>query len=213
MGKKNSISVSHFWALACALLVTLVASAQQVNFAQTAQTTNSKSTSAGVTSTAQTGRSATVSTKDKNFIMEAGIGGMEEVELGRLATQKGSSDAGKQFGQKMVDDHSAANAELTELAKSKSLNVPAELDAKHKADVAKFSKLSGAAFDKAYSKAMLDDHNKDVAAFEQQSVSGTDPDLKAFAAKTLPTLKTHLEMAKALNAKPVTAIKPKSPNR
>jgi len=138
---------------------------------------------------------------------------MEEVELGRLATQKGSSDAVKQFGQKMVDDHSAANAELTELAKSKSLNVPAELDAKHKADVAKFSKLSGAAFDKAYSKAMLDDHNKDVAAFEQQSVSGTDPDLKAFAAKTLPTLKTHLEMAKALNAKPVTAIKPKSPNR
>jgi len=213
MGKKNSISVSHFWALACALLVTLVASAQQVNFAQTAQTTNSKSTSAGVTSTAQTGRSATVSTKDKNFIMEAAVGGMEEVELGRLATQKGSSDAVKQFGQKMVDDHSAANAELTELAKSKSLNVPAELDAKHKADVAKFSKLSGAAFDKAYSKAMLDDHNKDVAAFEQQSVSGTDPDLKAFAAKTLPTLKTHLEMAKALNAKPVTAIKPKSPNR
>jgi len=213
MGKKNFISVSHFWALACALLVTLVASAQQANFAQTAQTTNSKSTSAGVTTTAQTGRSATVSTKDKNFIMEAAVGGMEEVELGRLATQKGSSDAVKQFGQKMVDDHSAANAELTELAKSKSLSVPAELDAKHKADVAKFSKLSGAAFDKAYSKAMLDDHNKDVAAFEQQSVSGTDPDLKAFAAKTLPVLKTHLEMAKALNAKPAAAIKPKSPDR
>jgi len=213
MGKKDFISVSHFWALACALLVTLVASAQEANFAQTAQTTNSKSTSAGVTTTAQTGRSATISAKDKNFIIEAAVGGMEEVELGRLATQKGSSDAVKQFGQKMVDDHSAANAELTELAKSKSLSVPAELDAKHKAEVAKFSKLSGAAFDKAYSKAMLDDHNKDVAAFEQQSVSGTDPDLKAFAAKTLPTLKTHLEMAKALNAKPAAAIKPKSPDR
>ena len=213
MVKKNFFSVLRFWALTCSLLVTLLATAQQADFAQTAQTTDSKSTSAGVTSAAQTDRSATLSTKDKNFIMEAGIGGMEEVELGRLATQKGSSDAVKQFGQKMVDDHSKANDELTQLAKSKGINVPAELDAKHKADVEKFSKLSGAAFDKAYSKAMLDDHNKDVAAFERQSLSGTDPDLKAFAAKTLPTLKTHLELAKALNAKPATAMKPSSPDR
>lgn len=197
MGKNKFIRVSHVWALACCLLVTLAAVAQQSNYAQTAQT----------------GSSATLSTKDKNFIMEAAIGGIEEVELGRLATQKGSSDAVKQFGQKMVDDHSAANTELTQLATSKGVNVPAELDAKHKADVAKFSKLSGAAFDKAYSKAMLDDHNKDVAAFEKQSASGTDPDLKAFAAKTLPTLKTHLDMAKALNAKPAAAMKPSSPDR
>jgi len=211
MEKKNFVSVSHVWALAC-LLVTLVALAPQANFAQTAQTTNTKSTSAGVTTTAQTG-SGSLSNKDRNFIMEAAIGGMEEVELGRLATEKGSSEAVKQFGQKMVDDHSAANAELTQLAKSKGINVPAELDAKRKADVARLSKLSGAAFDKAYSKAMLDDHNKDVAAFERQSVSGTDPELKAFAAKTLPTLKTHLEMAKALNAKPARAMKPSPPDR
>ena len=212
MGKKNFVSISHFAAFACSLLVA-IALAQQANFAQTAQTTNTKSKSASSTTTAQTG-SASLSSKDRNFMMEAAIGGMEEVELGRLATEKGSSDAVKQFGQKMVDDHSAANAELTQLAKSKGINLPAELDAKRKAEVARLSKLSGAAFDKAYSKAMLDDHNKDVAAFEQQSVSGTDPDLKAFAAKTLPTLKTHLEMAKALNAKPAArAMKPSSPDR
>lgn len=213
MGKKKFIKVSHVWTIACCMLVTLVAVAQQANFAQTTQSSNTNSKSKKVTTTAQTGSSMTLSTRDKNFIMEAAIGGMAEVELGRLATQRGSSDAVKQFGQKMVDDHSSANTELTQLANSKGVNVPAELDAKHKADVAKFSKLSGAAFDKAYSKAMLDDHNKDVAAFERQSTSGTDPDLKAFAAKTLPTLKSHLDMAKALNAKPAGAIKPTSPDR
>jgi putative membrane protein len=110
-----------------------------------------------------------------------------------------------------VDDHSAANSELTQLATSKGITLPTELDTKHRADVTRLSKLSGAAFDGAYSKAMLDDHVKDVAAFEKESTSGTDPEVKAFATKTLPTLKQHLEMARSLNGQSSRTNPPTKP--
>jgi putative membrane protein len=131
--------------------------------------------------------------------MDAAMGGLMEVELGRMATQQGTSDAVKQFGQRMVDDHSKANTELMTLATSKGMTLPTDLDEKHRKDVTKLSSLTGAEFDRAYAKMMLSDHNKDVSAFEKQSTKGADPDLKAFAAKTLPTLQEHLRMAKALN--------------
>jgi putative membrane protein len=136
--------------------------------------------------------------QDSNFLMDAAMGGMMEVELGRVATQKGASDAVKQFGQRMVDDHSAANTELTSLASGKGITLPTTLDEKHQAHVTKLSAMSGAEFDRAYGKMMVSDHTKDVAEFEKQSTKGTDPDLKAFAGKTLPTLQEHLKMAQAL---------------
>ena len=130
-----------------------------------------------------------------------------EVELGRLAVAKGTSEAVKQFGQRMIDDHSKANSELTQLAQTKSIALPTELSTKHRAEVTKMSKLSGEAFDKAYSKDMLSDHLKDVAAFERASTSASDPDVKEFAARTLPILKEHLELAKALNGTKSTGMK------
>ena len=145
----------------------------------------------------QTGM-ANMTSHDRDFMMDAAIGGLEEVELGRVAAQKGMSDAVKQFGQRMVDDHSKANSELMSLASSKGITLPTTLDEKHQKDVTKLSAMSGAEFDRAYSKMMLSDHTKDVAEFEKQSTKGTDPDLKAFAGKTLPTLQEHLQMAKAL---------------
>jgi putative membrane protein len=138
-------------------------------------------------------------TQDHEFLMEAAMGGLMEVELGRIATQKGASDAVKQFGQRMVDDHSKANTELMTLAQSKGMTLPTQLDAKNQKDVTKLSAMTGAAFDRAYSKMMLSDHRKDVAEFEKQSTKAADPDVKAFASQTLPTLRQHLEMAKALN--------------
>jgi putative membrane protein len=139
-----------------------------------------------------------MSSRDRDFIMDAAIGGMMEVELGRVAAQNGMSDAVKQFGQRMVDDHSKANTELMSLATSKGITLPTELDEKHRQHVTKLSAMSGAEFDREYSKMMLSDHNKDVNEFEKQSTRGADPDLKAFAAKTLPTLQEHLQMAKTL---------------
>lgn len=130
--------------------------------------------------------------------MDAAMGGLMEVELGQLAAQKGMSDAVKQFGQRMVDDHGKANTELMTLATSKGITLPTAIDDKHRQDVTKLSAMSGADFDRAYSKMMLKDHEKDVSEFEKQSMKGTDPDVKAFASKTLPTLQEHLTMARAL---------------
>jgi putative membrane protein len=139
-----------------------------------------------------------LNTRDRDFVMDAAMGGLMEVELGRVAAQQGASDAVKQFGQRMVDDHSKANTELMTLASSKGITLPTALDEKHQKEVTKLSAMSGAEFDRAYSKMMLSDHNKDVSEFERQSTRGTDPDLKAFAGKTLPTLQEHLQMAKGL---------------
>ena len=148
----------------------------------------------------QAGMTAGMSSQDRDFIMDAAMGGLMEVELGRIAAQQGASDAVKQFGQKMVDDHSQANTELTTLATSKGITLPTALDDKQRQQVTKLSAMSGAEFDRAYVKMMLSDHNKDVKAFEKQSTRGTDPDVKAFAGKTLPTLQEHLTMIKTLDS-------------
>ena len=139
-----------------------------------------------------------MSSQDHKFVMEAAMGGLMEVELGRVAAQNGASDAVKQFGQRMVDDHSKVNTELMTLATSKGMTLPAALDDKHQAAVTKLSAMSGADFDRAYVKMMVKDHEKDVKEFEKQSTRASDADLKAFAAKNLPGLQEHLQMARSL---------------
>jgi len=133
---------------------------------------------------------------DDSFVKKAAEGGMAEVELGKLAAQKASSDEVKKFGQRMADDHGKANDELKTLAQKKNITLPGDLDAKDKALHDKLEKLSGPAFDRAYMQAMLTDHQKDVSEFRTESKSGTDPDVKAWAAKTLPTLEDHLKQAR-----------------
>jgi putative membrane protein len=136
---------------------------------------------------------------DKKFAKNAALGGLAEVELGKLAQQKGASDGVKQFGQKMVDDHSKANDQLKEIATKENLDIPSALDSKHQSKIDKLSKLSGPAFDKAYVKDMLKDHEQDVNEFQLEAQNGNDPNIKQFAASTLPTLKDHLSMVKDLN--------------
>lgn len=147
------------------------------------------------------GHSTAGMSADMKFAMEAAMGGMEEVEMGRLAAEKGASDEVRQFGQRMVDDHSKANQELTQIASSKGMTLPAALDPKHQADVQKISALSGEAFDKAYVKMMVKDHKKDVGEFQKESTRGADPEIKAFATSTLPTLQEHLQMIQRIDAK------------
>ena len=156
---------------------------------------------------------AGMSSRDHKFIMDAAMGGMMEVELGRWAAQKGTSAEVKQFGQRMVDDHSRANTELMQLASSKGMTLPTALDEKHQKDMTKVTRLSGAEFDRAYSKMMLKDHEHDVSDFEKQSTNGEDAELKAFAAKTLPTLQEHLQMARALPGNTGSGSNSNSSNR
>jgi putative membrane protein len=139
-----------------------------------------------------------VAPSDKKFVREAAQGGMAEVELGKLATEKASSDEVKKFGQRMVDDHTKAGNELKQIAGEKGIVVSQQLSAKDKMTKDRLSKLSGEQFDKAYMADMVKDHTQDVADFQKEANSGADSDVKNFAAKTLPTLQDHLREAKQI---------------
>jgi putative membrane protein len=147
---------------------------------------------------------ADLSNKDKKFVENAAAGGIMEVNLGKLATEKASNQEVKDFGQKMVDDHTKANQELMDFAKSKGVDLK---DGEEKGtkeaqkSSAKLAKHSGADFDHEYMEDMVSDHEKDVKEFEKASKNADDVDLKAWAAKTLPTLQMHLQMAKDIQAK------------
>jgi putative membrane protein len=151
---------------------------------------------------AQTGNSdrmtnGNLSAADRTFAMKAAQGGMAEVKLGELAKDHAQSQAVKDFGQKMIDDHTKANDELKSLAAQKNITLPTSIDAKDQATYDRLSKLNGAAFDKAYMKDMVADHRKDVAEFHKEANSGKDPDLKSWAGKTVTTLEGHLSMAES----------------
>ena len=132
----------------------------------------------------------------KKFSSAAAQGGLTEVELGRLAVQRGSNPAVKDFGQQMIEDHSRANNELKAIASRKNIALPADLNSDQKAIMDKLSKLSGAEFDKEYMSDMVKDHEADAKEFENQANKGTDADIKAFAGKTLPMIQRHLQMAR-----------------
>ena len=128
--------------------------------------------------------------KDSKFIHNAAIGGQMEVDLGKLAAEKASSGDVKKFGQTMVDDHSKANEELKSLASSKGVDLTEAMDnamKKSESATKKLESKTGADFDTAYMKDMVSDHEKDVKEFEEASKNAEDADLKAWAAKTLPT--------------------------
>ena len=144
--------------------------------------------------------SMTVDKDDAQFATKAASGGMAEVELGKIAQKNGSSQKVKDFGTMMVTDHSKANEELMALAKSKNITLPAAPGADEQKNIDDLSKKTGTDFDKAYASAMGKDHKTDISLFEGASKNAKDPDLKAFATKTLPTLKMHLQAAQAAEA-------------
>jgi putative membrane protein len=143
------------------------------------------------------GAASSLARADREFVKDAAMAGMAEVEAGRLALQKASSPAVKQFAQKMVDDHTAANAELMKLAQSKGAAPPTELDRAHRKDMEGLEKRSGEDFDRAYMKMQVSDHQKAVSLFEKQAKNGKDAELRQWAESKLPTLREHLKMARS----------------
>jgi putative membrane protein len=141
----------------------------------------------------------TSSDKDEDFIKDAVSGGLMEVELGRYAQQNAKNPRVRNFGAMMVRDHSKANDELKALLTQKNIPVPATMDDKHHDKMTDIQKKTGADFDKDYMKEMVDDHEKDVDKFKKQAENGTDPELKSFAAKTLPVLLMHQDSAKKIH--------------
>ena len=135
---------------------------------------------------------------DKGFYVKAAKIGLAEVETGKLAQQKGSSEAVRSFGAKMVEDHTAANEKLMAVAASKQVKLPKEMDFKHKITTKSLSAKSGADFDKAYIKGQIADHKATIALFEREISSGKDADAKAFATASLPVVKSHLAMLQTM---------------
>jgi putative membrane protein len=117
-----------------------------------------------------------------------------------MAEQRATSDKVKQFGSRMVQDHSKANDELKQLAAGKGLQLPTAPDPHSQEMMAKLQNSRGPSSIAPTMDHMVKDHQKDVAAFKQEASAGRDAQIKAFAAKTLPTLQEHLKMAEATNA-------------
>lgn len=167
-------------------------------------TTTATTPGGAATATPSPKSGASTSTKlaraDASFIKDAAKDGMAEVEAGKLAVQKASDPALKTFAQKMVDDHTQANAELKALAQSKGVELPDDPSMMQRARLKALSSADGVAFDKRYADSMgVKDHEKAVKMFQKTASNAKDPDVKAFAAKTLPTLEEHLKMARDLH--------------
>ena len=194
--------------------VALAATALALSLGAQAQGTSSTTSPSGATGTTAPGtragsapggasapaaKRADIARADRKFIEDAAMSGMAEVEMGKIAQQKASDAKVKDFAQRMVTDHTKANQELMSLASSKGVQPPAALDRSHRNDAEKMGKKSGADFDREYMARQVTDHRKSVGDFKKTADSSKDPELKAWAAKTLPTLEEHHKMAQTLH--------------
>jgi putative membrane protein len=164
----------------------------------TAQTAKQPHASEPMPKLAQSG---SLNAADRKFVEQAAMGGVAEAEAGRLAQQKAGNDSVTQYAARIVEDHDNANTELRQIATAKSVTLPNAPDAVHQAEMKRLETMTGPQFDREFTRMMVRDHETVVAAFDKQAKSGSDPELKAFAAKTLPTLRTHLQMAKQVQTR------------
>jgi putative membrane protein len=150
----------------------------------------------------------TLDSADRKFLSEASSSGLAEVKLGQMATKQAASEDVKKFGQRMVDDHTRINSDLTKLAQQKSVTLPQTLDKKHQDQVDRLAKLGGVDFDKSYMSEMVDEHQHDVDTFEKAAKDAKDSAVKNLASSTLPTLREHLASAKEIHARVKEQKKP-----
>lgn len=135
-----------------------------------------------------------------SFVNDAATGGMMEVELGHMAQQKASSQRVKNFGKMMVDDHTAANNNLKNIASQKNIDIPMTPTDDQRKDIDKLSKKTGSGFDKAYVDMMVNDHRNDIDAFKKAEGNVSDNDIKNFITATLPVLQKHLDSIQAIKS-------------
>lgn len=161
------------------------------------------------TPTTNPGVRSSLSQFDKQFMVEAAQGGMAEVAFGKIATQKASSNVVKEYARRMVVEHTKANNELKALAKQKGVTLPTTIGEDNEELKQKLSKLSGAKFNQEYmEEAGVESHEDQAELFERQVARGQDPDVKRFAAKTLPVVQKHLQ-----HAQDITGDRSNSSNR
>lgn len=162
-----------------------------------------RASSASTTGSAMPGTpgGAAVGKTERDFMMKMAAGGKAEVEAAKIAAEKATNPQVKQFAQKMVQDHGATNDELMKLAQAKGVTLPpAQADkGDHAGALKRIANAKGADVDKQFLRGFgADEHKKDIQAFERAARESNDPDVRAFAEKTLPTLREHLQMAQQL---------------
>lgn len=199
--KKNNLTIAGFL-----LLIGFTACDSGSNSTTTTTTDSSSNTTSNTASTDngtgnanETSPKTPLSAQDSTFVMKAAMGGMMEVEAGNAAQQNAANDRVKAYGSMMVNDHSKANSELMALVGGRGITIPNALPADMQKHIEEMRKMTGKSFDNHYMSMMVNDHQKTIADFEKQANSGTDPELKAWAQKTLPALQMHRDSATAIN--------------
>jgi putative membrane protein len=137
---------------------------------------------------------------DSSFLKDASQGGLLEVKLGQLAQQNASSQQVKDFGQRMATDHGKMGEDVKSVAARENVSLPGDISMMEKMTYERLSHKTGVDFDKAYIEDMVKDHKSDIAAFEKEANSGSDPEAKAVAQKALPIIREHLRMAQQIAA-------------
>jgi putative membrane protein len=163
--------------------------------------TNAQPNSGATASSAANSGSSPSSNPDQDFVTKAAQGNSAEIELGKMVAAKTKDPNVKQFAQMMVKDHTTALNQLQELAQTKNLNLNDNLPDDAKSLQEKLSSDTGKQFDKDYMDGMVQDHQKDVQEFTDESQNAKDPAVKQWASNTLPVLQKHLQKAQQIDAK------------
>ena len=162
---------------------------------------NSNRTAAASPTLAPTSSPTVARQDDRTFVMNTAQNGIAEVALTRMASQKAQNAEVKRLAQRLLADHTKVNNELKPIASAKNITLPTDVKPEHKEISDRLSKLTGAEFDREFLSVMVQSHEKSITAFQAEVNSGTDPEIKVFATKTLPTLQEHLRMARDLSGK------------
>lgn len=195
---KRTNCTASTWAIA-ALLATGTAMAQAGGMGGAQQTQPAGASQPGAMNSttapgAMTGMPTDqASMQDKDFLREAGQGGMFEIQAGQLASQKGNSADVKQFGQMMVTDHTQLNEQMQPVFSAAGVKPPSGLNGKDKKELAKLQGLSGDAFDQEYVACMLKDHKADKKAFQSEAANGQLAAEKAAATQGEAVIDKHLQ--------------------
>ena len=137
--------------------------------------------------------------EDTAFLRQAAENGHAEVEGSKLADRKATNDKVKAFAKQMIDDHMKADSELKALASSKGVQVPSEPSTAQKARLKRLEAADGSQFDQRFADELgVKAHEDTVKLFQKAAKDAKDPDVKAWASKTLPTLEQHLVQAREL---------------
>lgn len=174
------------------------------NSSSTATDTTSNTTSSDTSkmmSSSDTSKTASVGNDAIDFSKAAAQGGMMEVQLGNIAMKNGGTQAVKDFGKMMVDDHTKINDQLKDLAAKKNVDLPTSVSDDQQKDIDKLSKETGKDFDKDYVSMMIKDHKDDIDAFKKAEDKISDSDYKNFITDALPTLQKHLDAIESIKKK------------